>query len=371
MDYAIATLWHERQRYLPAVLAVAFSALMASMPAAILLGLVGSMTLPIERSSADLWVMHPRTVSVELGRAIPAEWSALLWSDCEVDAVEPFIQSIGNWTTADGRNELVVVLGCSLESDGIALTSTLTPQDRRLLSQKGGAFINQGDALRLGVNALGDHAQVNKTSVQVVGFVQGMPSLAGPYVICSLDTARDLCSIGSDQTTFLMARCRRPELADLVRNRLHRLNKLEAVTASDFASRSKSHWIIATNVGGALAFMALLGAAVGVSVVSQSMYSALAALQSQFAILRALGVPRRRFARFAEKIGVLITSAGVALSLPIMALLCQVARWAGTNAALPVWLVALSIAMAGTTSFLATLAALRAVHRTDPAILLH
>ena len=95
MDYAAATIWFERQRYLPAVLAVTFSGLMAAMPTAILLGLVSSMTLPIERSDADLWITHPRTISVELGRTIPTEWSAHLWSDPGVSGVEPIVLSMG------------------------------------------------------------------------------------------------------------------------------------------------------------------------------------------------------------------------------------------------------------------------------------
>ena len=56
MSYALSTLWHERQRYLPGVLAVGFSALLIALQGGLLLGLLTLMSTPVDHASADVWV---------------------------------------------------------------------------------------------------------------------------------------------------------------------------------------------------------------------------------------------------------------------------------------------------------------------------
>ena len=45
----------------------------------------------------------------------------------------------------------------------------------------------------------------------MVGTVHGYKSLAGPYVFCSIETARLMLRLLPDQAPFLLARCRNPE----------------------------------------------------------------------------------------------------------------------------------------------------------------
>src|SRR6516164_6446498 len=52
-SYSLATLWHERQRYLPGVLAVAFSALLIALQCGLLLGLFAITSIPIDHTAAD------------------------------------------------------------------------------------------------------------------------------------------------------------------------------------------------------------------------------------------------------------------------------------------------------------------------------
>ena len=67
MSYALATLWYERQRYLPGILAVAFSALLIALQCGLLLGLFGITSMPVDHTDADVWVGGPSVLSVDLG----------------------------------------------------------------------------------------------------------------------------------------------------------------------------------------------------------------------------------------------------------------------------------------------------------------
>src|SRR5438094_543769 len=70
MSYSLITLWHEKNRFLPGVLAVAFSALLIACQCGLLLGLFSITSIPIDRTQADVWVSAPKVLSVDLGRPI-------------------------------------------------------------------------------------------------------------------------------------------------------------------------------------------------------------------------------------------------------------------------------------------------------------
>ena len=54
MRYSLAILWHERQRFLPAVLAVAFSALLIALQCGLLLGIFSITSLVVDSSCKSL-----------------------------------------------------------------------------------------------------------------------------------------------------------------------------------------------------------------------------------------------------------------------------------------------------------------------------
>src|SRR5437899_11366452 len=88
MPYSLATLWFERQRYLPGVLAVGFSALLIILQCGLLLGLFSIISIPIDHSRADIWVGAPRVLSVDLGRPIPEDYLLRVAGPPEVERVE-------------------------------------------------------------------------------------------------------------------------------------------------------------------------------------------------------------------------------------------------------------------------------------------
>src|SRR5437870_6451600 len=102
MSYALSTLWYERQRYLPAVFAVAFSCLLIALQCGLLLGLFSITSLPIDNTNAHIWVGHPDVPSVDLGRAIPASWESYVAAMPEVERTELYIQAFAWWDKPTG-----------------------------------------------------------------------------------------------------------------------------------------------------------------------------------------------------------------------------------------------------------------------------
>src|SRR5476649_1876227 len=88
MNYALQTLWHERSRYLPGVLAVSFSAVLIALQCGLLLGLFSLTSLPVDETRADIWVGSQEVESVDLGRPIPMSHMTRISQDHRVKTVE-------------------------------------------------------------------------------------------------------------------------------------------------------------------------------------------------------------------------------------------------------------------------------------------
>ena len=116
-SYSLTTLWYERQRFLPGVLAVAFSALLIALQCGLLLGLFSITSIPIDHTQADIWVGAPEVLSVDLGRPIPEELpSPRVASQPEVEPprdLHPGLRLLGPSRTA--AHELCMVIGSRLE----------------------------------------------------------------------------------------------------------------------------------------------------------------------------------------------------------------------------------------------------------------
>jgi len=370
MSYSLATLWYERQRFLPGVLAVAFSALLIALQCGLLLGLFSITSLPIDETHADVWVGHPEVASVDLGRPIPEAWQSYLAMP-EVERTEIFLQGFAYWDKPTGGIELCLVIGSRLGPDALGAVNNLSAWHRSLLTEPGSIIVDDSEFGRLGIEKVGDYAEVTGRRVRVVATVHDYKSLAGPYVFCSLETARLLLRLMPDQATFLLAHCHHSEDAGRVVERLQAYpRKLSAFTKEGFSVQSRMHWLTKTKAGIALGFAALLGLLVGAVVTSQTLYAATAASLREYAVLRALGIPRWRMALTVLAQSFWVGVAGIGLALPTVFLLAHFGNEVGARVLLPWELLTGTVVVTMVMALVSGLAALRSLRLIEPVALL-
>jgi putative ABC transport system permease protein len=371
MSYALQTLWHERQRYLPGVLAVAFSALLIALQCGLLLGLFSITSLPIDHTHADIWMGAPNVLSVDLGETIRSENLMRLAGQPGVERAEIYLQGFAYWSKPKGGKELCMVIGSQLEEDALGKVDELTPELRSKLTIPGNIVIDASDRSRLGIENLGDTAEVIGNKVRVVGMTKGIRSLAGPYVFCSLTTAQTLLRVSSDQATYILARCAKGTDPRQVVERIRGDYKnLSAFTRDEFSFRSRMHWLTKTKAGIALGYAAALGLLVGAVVTSQTLRAATLASIKEFAVLRALGIPRWRMGVLVMSQAFWVGIIGVGLALPTVFAAAKLADRLGTDVPLPWWLL---VTAAGVTLVMAIFSgvfALRSLRSVEPATLL-
>jgi putative ABC transport system permease protein len=375
MSYSLTTLWHDRQRYLPGVVGVAFSALLIAMQFGLLLGIFEITSIPVDHTRADIWMGSPSVLSVDLGRPIREGYLARLASRPEVERTEVYLQGFAYWSKKKGDQrggmELCMVIGSRLGDDSLGAVDFLTREKRAKLTEPGAIIMDESDKEKLGVSKVGDTAEVSGTRVKVVDFTQGVRSLAGPYVFCSIDTARPMLRLSGDQVTYVLAKCRNKEDAPKVAKRLQEKyeDKASVMTKEEFSLRTRMHWLKRTKGGSALGFAALLALLVGAVVTCQTMYAATAASLREFAVLQALGIPRWRMKALVISQSFWVGVAGITLGVLAFNGLAEAA-----NQLVPVrrdwWLQVPAAAVTMVVALFSGLFALRSLRKVEPATLL-
>lgn len=190
---------------------------------------------------------------------------------------------------------MVCVIGSNIAGGSIGASYKLSDELRFRLTEPGSCVVDEDDLGRLGVRGVGDTAEIAGHRVRVVGLVNGVRSLVGPYVFCSVSTARPLLrGYLDDQATYLLAKCRRPADAAATVAQLQGYRDMSAFTSGEFSRRTRMHWLTRIKVGIALGCAAALGLLVGAAVTAQTLYAAGVGSLREFAVLRALGIPRWR-----------------------------------------------------------------------------
>jgi putative ABC transport system permease protein len=372
-SYSLTTLFHERQRYVPGVLAVAFSALLIALQCGLLLGLFSITSIPIDNTNADVWMGAPAVLSVDLGRPIPESTLARMGVQPEIERCEIYLQGFAFWAKPNGGSELCMVIGSRLSADSLGKINKLTPEQCGMLAEEGTVIIDESDMKRLGVDRVGDSAYISGYPVRVVSLTRGLPSLAGPYVLCSIPTAKKRLPVQQGETTtYVLGRCRNLHDAPKVVERLNRYSDVSAFTTRDFSRRTQLHWLLKTKAGIALGYAAALGLLVGAVVTSQTLYAATVASMREYAVLRALGIPRWRIAWMVVSQSFWIGIIGIALALPAVYGLAWAAdRLMGVQiVSLPWWLQTSAAAVTLVMALLSGLFALRSLRQIEPALLL-
>jgi putative ABC transport system permease protein len=364
----------ELQRFVPAVLAVAFSAVLIAMQAGLLLGMFKFASLPVDRapSSAQIWVGGPNIVSVDMGRPIPVEYLNHLATQPNVDRCEIFNQAFAQWLRPNGGLELCMVLGSELNGDPLGAMIDLTPEMRSALGEVGTVVVDESDLDRLGVSKVGDVAEVGGHRVRVVGIVSGYNALAGAYVFCSLDTSRSILQMDSADTVYLLGQCKNPaDAAGVVEDLRRRFPNLSSFTREELSLRSRVHWLTKTKAGLALGYAAALGLLIGAVVTSQTLYSATAASLREYAVLWSLGIPVQRMLALVLAQSFWVGVVGVLVAVPFIYALAYLAERLGLTVSLPFWIMAGTIAITMLMAMLSGLLAIRLLWRIEPATLLH
>lgn len=369
MSYTITTMIYEYRRFITGVIAVAFSLVLMLIQGGLLIGLFAVTSWPVDYTSADIWIGAPSVISVDVGSPIPEAYLTRL-NQPEIARAEPLHLAFSFWTKPSGGSELCIVIGSRLEEGSLGLMKQLTPELRTLLQEPGSVVVDKSDLKRLGVEKVGDTAQIMGHRVRIVGMTNTVKSMAGPLIFCSLDTARPLLHLDKDHTIYILAKCHKPEDAPKVVEELKKYPTMAPFTTNEFSLRTRMHWLTMTKGGIAIGYAASLGLLVGAMITSQTLYAATLASLKEYAVLWALGISRKRVARCIMEQTLCVGILGILIGLPVSYGLAQGAEYLGAPVQISVWVISIGVTVIMIMTLLAGVAALRSLRLIEPSVLL-
>jgi putative ABC transport system permease protein len=373
MWYAINTLLRETNRFGPAIIAVSACAMLLMVQISMFLSALNYISKPIRAASADLWIGHPDAVSLEEGRPIPQRWVTRVAGDPQVAETEYYLMGTASLRKAGGGSDLCTVIGVPTHAGSLGAGQMIPGPLREKLRSPGAVAANSSELARLGFHKYGYVGEVSGRSVYYVGCVDDFKRFTAPYLLCSIETARQLLpTINLRETTYILVRCHKSEQAPAVAARLRKsFDRMAVYTKNEFIAQTKYHWFARTKSGFMLLFVTVIGCMVSLFVTSQTLYAATAAARREYAVLDAMGIPRKRIASAvlwqSLWVGVIATILAIPLSYAVSTMLDM----AGVPARFEPWLAAVGALLTITTAPLSGVISLRSLQLIEPAELLH
>jgi putative ABC transport system permease protein len=376
ISLARSTLLYEWRRFLPAVMAVTFAGLLVLVQIGLLLGMFGTVSIMVDKSTAHVWMGYRNLQSVDFGRDIPMLHDTRLREHAEVLQVEHMQFSGGDWRTPSGSVLGAFVIGVDTHREALGMARMITPDQRALLDEPDSILVGEADLDKLGAR-VGQTAEIAGRRVRVVGVLRDLRAIGSVYVVASLSTARRLLSLQErevDMATFALARLADPTRAEAVRDAVQSpgstVTRFGVWTAEELSIMSQAYWLLESGAGAGSAFASLLGIVVGAVITSQTLYAAIVASIREYATLRALGVPARSLRAVVVEQSLWVGVAGLALTCVAAASAALLADAFHVALKLPAWTLAGTAVLVLAISLASGLFALRSLGRAEPATLL-
>lgn len=287
---AYRNLFHDRLSFMVTIVGIVFSVVLVAIQTGIYLGSERKISAIIDAAPADLWVVPLGTKSYDDPSLLTGRERHMIMSTPGVARAEDMVVSFARWRKPAGGTTAILLVGSGADSS-YPLPWNIQEGSRDALEAPNTVGIDQSYFPDLGINALGDVAEINGMAVEIAATTKRIRSFTTlPYVFASIEEARQLTGANESQATY--ERVTLEDGADLETVRAEitaRLPDTEVLTNDEFKKRSRAYWLFQTGAGAALIAGAVLGLIVGIVIVAQTLYASTKDHINEFATLRALG----------------------------------------------------------------------------------
>ena len=376
IPYSLRILWRDRRRYLPALLAIGLSAVLIAVQCGLVMGLVRTTSAPIDHCGAQLWVLPRDAPSLHQSYSFPLAWQSRLDLQPEIERSEPYRTAMGRWRLPGrGSTELCMLIGVCLDEGSLGALQVWTPELRAALAEPGTIVVDAWELKTLGLKGSNYEAgEINSQAVHLAGTVHGFHGFAFIYVFCSQDTLRLLVPEVAEHpelTPCLVARCQDPRDVEPVVTRLRRAYPEMGVYSSpELSVQARTYWLFRSRGGMVMICTMVLALLVGLSVTTETLYAAVLAQSKEFAVLDALGIPRRHVAGLVVAQSFWLGVGGILLALPCTVAIAWAALGIHTQVILSAPILSITFALTLGITLVAGLSSLRPLRKIEPARLL-
>lgn len=372
ISLARSSLIYEWKRYLAAVFALGFSALLIYIQTGLMLGWSLSMTAILNNSQADLWVSHKDLKSFESSAGINARNEYYLRLHPEIVSVKQYLFTWGMGKTDSGESIWSPLFGVDTNKrEGLLMPVSFMNEFAKLLDEPLTIVIDRSLSKNLDLQ-VGDYTEINKKRVKVVGITDGYKNDRSGFIFTSDFTFRHLASW--TWVRYLLIRIKDPSRADEVAAELNnaRLDnaKIKVWTKNSLFWKSQQWQLFQSPSSLTFIFLSLLALFIGIAITNQSLRSAILASLKEYAALRALGVSKRSLSMVVLEQAFWIGMAGLVLAWILTYIFSCIAVYYRLAFQLPIWFILVSTLVLILVALISGLLSLMVLYKTEPAELL-
>jgi putative ABC transport system permease protein len=372
ISLARASLIYEWRRYLAAVFALGFSALLIYIQTGLMLGYSLAMTAILNNSQADLWISDQNLKSFESSGGVELKNEYYLRMHPEIASVSPFLRYWCNGKTYDGEQIWAPLFGVDTDKKScLLMPPEFLDEFADKLDEPMSVVIDRSFSKNLNLN-IGDYTELSNKRVKIVGITDGYKNDRGGFVFASLHTFQQLATWTWVQ--FLMIRIRNPEMADVVAEELNnsawKNNKIKAWSKNSLFWQSQKWQLLESPNSLTFIFLSILALFIGVAITNQSLRSAMLASLKEYAALRALGVSRGALCLVALEQAFWVGIAGLVVAWTLTFIFSYIAVYYKLAFNIPLWFIFVSTIALIIVSLISGLLSLTVLYKTEPADLL-
>ncbi|MEM9922254.1 MAG: FtsX-like permease family protein [Cyanobacteria bacterium P01_D01_bin.50] len=335
VSIARKNLFEDIPRFLVAQAGIMFAVSLVTIQTGVFNGVINSTATLVENSRADIWLASDKLVQLELTQPLLYDYAVRARKVDGVKRAETLLQGSARWTVNNGKLSVVKVYGFS-PTGRLFVPGDMLQGNVKSLGNPYTAIIDKSNLKSLKVNKIGDTAQIGSLPVQVVGLTQNTQSVVSSAVLfTSLETANAYvnASVTTNVNCTWVAeelQCRNvykkdanakknqsanqppPKLSlntpisyvliqaqpgqniQQLKKRLEAtFPETKAYTTLELSKKIRMFWQQSTGIGFILGLGAAVGVVVGVVIVGQILYSAVADHLKEFGTLKAMGASNK------------------------------------------------------------------------------
>ena len=358
---------NDRSSTAGALLGVVAIVFLVGQQLSILFGLLSFMSVLVDHSEADIWVVSPRTEYADAISDIPARYIDRLEGFPEILTVDPIIIGSALFKRPDGGQEPVRIVGIQRPR----MTGgpwSFKKGDITLLAEENVAVVDDIDMNKLGLNKTGVVTEIGNQSIRIEGITRGVRGFQGTIIFTTIETARNIIRMPKGRYSALLIKLK-PNIS--LENALSKLSialpEAGVFSSKELSLRTRLFYLTNTGIGGSFIFSVSIAALVGIVIIALTLYASILNRISDFAVLRALGARRHDVFVIMISQTMMIALAGLIIGFTFLAIYLNRIHDSAIPCALPGWVAPIHALFTLIFCMLGASIAIRKSLKADPA----
>lgn len=362
---------HDRSSTAGALLGVVAIVFLVGQQLSILFGLLNYMSVLVDHSGADAWIMSANLRNADAGNLISGRYVDRAMGLAEVEWAKPILIGNGLFKTAEGSFESVRVVGIRRPRLAGGPWDFEKADEQALLDLES-VSVDRLDLTKLG-NPLPDQVtEIGDSRVRVRAVTVGARGFQGTLVFASLEKVKEIARTPAGRYSAILIRFKPNANREAALDKLRAVMPENSMYGTDELSRlTRRYYFTNTGIGGSFGFSTIIAVLIGVVIISLTMYTSVLSRARDFAVMRAIGGRRRDIALVVFSEVLIISGTGLFVGFLLLATLLNATHGSSIPSFFPIQIPPILAAVTLAVSLLGSLIALRVALKAEPASVFH